>query len=73
MKNYGISIIYSSLSQYEKYMLQIRRQEAELIYGIKFPDLEAYISHLAKEVIARQRRGEFVPRTPEEALAGRSL
>lgn len=70
MKNSTIEQIYYSLSEHEKYELQARRQEFERNNNIRFVNLESYVNHLALEVVDREKSGEFLPRSPEEAVAG---
>ena len=73
MKYAEIKKLYYSLSNEEKYLLQLRRQDFELNQNVKFVNLESYVNHLALEVINRQRRGEFVPRNKKGAQAGHYL
>ena len=70
MKQSTIEQLYYSLSEHEKYSLQVRRQEYERSNNIRFVNLESYVNHLALEVVDRERNGEFLPRSPEEAIAG---
>jgi len=70
MKNSTIKQIYYSLSEREKCELQARRQEFERNNNIRFVNLESYVNHLALEVVDREKNGEFLPRSPEEAIAG---
>ena len=73
MKQSTIEQLYYSLSEQEKYSLQVRRQEYERSNNIRFVNLESYVNHLALAVINRERRGEFVPRSIEEAQVGHRL
>jgi len=70
MKNSTIEQIYYSLNEYERYELQARRQEFERNNNIRFVNLESYVNHLALKVVDREKNGEFLPRSPEEAIAG---
>ena len=70
MKNSTIKQIYYSLSEVEKYELQTRRQEFERNNNIRFFNLESYVNQLAFEVVDREKNGEFLPRSPKEAIAG---
>ena len=74
MKRTTIKQLYYSLNQQEKYLLQVQRQEFERCNNIRFVNLESYVKHhLALEIIDRQRKGEFVPRSIEETRAGHYL
>lgn len=70
MNHSSIEQLYYSLNQREKYTLQLRRQEFERNNNVRFVNLESYVNHLAIEVIDREKNGEFLPRSPEEAIAG---
>lgn len=62
--------IYHTLTQYEKNVLQQSKEEFERLENVRFTNLYAYMNHLAMSVKARQSKGEFVPRSMEEAQAG---
>ena len=70
MKNAELKNLYQSLSLEEKNILQQLRNDFEHSENIKFVNLESYLYLLASNVIAKQRRGEFVPKNIEEAQAG---
>ncbi|MCU7837141.1 MAG: hypothetical protein KZQ83_18090 [gamma proteobacterium symbiont of Taylorina sp.] len=73
MTHSTIEQLYYSLNGQEKYLLQVRRQEFERQNNIIFINLESYVNHLALEVVNRERCGEFLPRSIEEAKAGHHL
>jgi len=73
MTNSTIEQLYYSLNEQEKYLLQVRRQAFEQHNNIRFITLESYVNHLALEVVIRERNGEFLPRSAEEAIAGHHI
>lgn len=70
MKQTYIKTLYQSLNHFEKDILQQKKNDFESTQNIRFINLEAYISYLAREVVARKNKGEFVPRSLKEAQAG---
>ena len=69
MKHQELQVLYHSLDPYEINILQQSRDDFERIENIRFTNLQAYVGHLAMTVIDKQCRGEFVPRSIEEARA----
>ncbi len=70
MKQIELQTLYHSLNQYEINRLQQSRADLEGKEKIRFTNLFAYVGHLAMAVTDRQSKGEFVPRSIEEARAG---
>lgn len=73
MKQDPIQSLCKSFSYDEISLLEQLRQDFEMEHSVQFVNLEAYVTHLAKQVIQRQQQGEFVPRSLEEAKVGHYL
>jgi hypothetical protein len=73
MQYHQIKRLFCSLNAFEKKILQGSRDDFEQAKNIRFINLECYVIYLANAVLDRQHKGEFVPRSIEEARAGRNL
>jgi hypothetical protein len=73
MKQQKLQALFMSLSDYEKDWLEQSRKAFEQEYQIRFTTMQAYVNHLAINVVERKLKGEFVPRHIDEARAGRYL
>jgi hypothetical protein len=62
--------IFDQLDKFEKKILLQQMQLTEIEENLRFINIAAYLDFLARQIIARQNNGEFVPRSLEEAQAG---